>query len=358
MINRFDESDSNKIVTTESAVSRRTALQVTGVGLLTCLNPWMAAPLVAAEDRYADLQTEKYLGAAEIAATVQHEKIFTEGPVADVEGDIYFTNVPANHILKYTVKDRTLKVARENTNAANGLAFYPQGGRRKLLACEGGTDDNGRLTQIDLNTGDVKVLADNYQGRALGAPNDLCVDSRGFIYFTSRSVKETSNVNAVFRIDRDGKLAEILGEPDIDMPNGVEVSPDDKYLYLVESDGRAGKSRCIRRYDLQPDGTVKNGMVLIDFAPGRSGDGLCLDSAGNLYIAAGLHKTRGTSETLDTKPGIHVFTPDGKLVGYVPTPEDTITNCTFGGPDRRTFFVTCGKHLLQIPAKIGGTVIK
>lgn len=358
MTNRYDESNSDRIITRKSGISRRAVLRVAGVGLLASMNPWLAGPLIAAEDRYANLQTEKYLGTAEIAATVQHEKIFTEGPVADVEGDIYFTNVPANHILKYTVKDRTLKVARENTNAANGLAFYPQGGMKKLLACEGGTDDDGRLTQTDLNTGEVKVLADNYQGRALGAPNDLCVDSRGFIYFTSRSVKETSNVNSVYRMDRKGALTQILKTPDIDMPNGVEVSPDDEYLYLVESDGRAGKSRCIRRYELQPDGAVKNGMVLTDFSPGRSGDGLCLDSAGNLYIAAGLHKTRGTSETLDTKPGIHVFTPDGKLVGYAPTPEDTITNCTFGGPDRRTLFVTCGKHLLQIPAKIGGTAMK
>jgi gluconolactonase len=310
---------------------------------------------VSAAD-YSQLTTDKYLGAAEIAATVQHEKIFTEGPVADADGDILFTNVPAQHILKFSVADGKLSVLRENTNSANGLAFDAAG---HLLACEGGTEDRGRVTRTNLKTGEVTVLADTFEGKPLGAPNDLCVDSKGRIYFTSRSVnQQTANVNSVYRIDPDGKVSRVLGSPDIDMPNGIEVTSDGKILYLVESDGRADHARSIRRYDLQPDGTVKNGSILINFYPGRSGDGLCLDTEGNLYVAAGLHKTRGTSETLATKPGIHVITPAGKLVGYVATPEDTITNCTFGGPDRKTLFVTCGKYLMKIPAKISGAQTK
>jgi gluconolactonase len=94
--------------------------------------------------------------------------------------------------------------------------------------------------------------------------------------------------------------------------------------------------------------------VLIDFYPGRSGDGMCIDEEGNLYVAAGLHKTRNTSETLDTKPGIHVISPEGKLLAYRETPEDTITNCTFGGEDLKTLYVTCGSLWLSIPTKIAG----
>lgn len=321
-------------------------------GLILAIAPWTAAPNATAEDRYASLPTEKYLGAAEIAATVEHPKIFTEGPAADALGNLYFTNVAANQILKFTTADQKLTVVRENSNAANGLAFDRTG---KLLACEGGTEDRGRVTRIDLQSGESTVLADRFQDKPLGAPNDLCLDAAGRIYFTSRSVNpNVANVNSVYRIDPDGKVSQILAAPSIDMPNGIEVSADGKWLYLVESDGRADRSRCIKRFELHPDGTVGKGSVLINFYPGRSGDGLCLDSAGNLYIAAGLHKTRGSSETLDTKPGIHVFTPEGKLVGYVATPEDTITNCAFAGPDRRTLFVTCNKYLLQIPATIGG----
>ncbi len=334
-------------------ISRRALLQAGCCGALSTIWPRGFSRETWANLPVSGLHTDRYLGEASIAATVKHEKIFTEGPVADSHGDVLFTNVPAQHIHKYSVAERSLTIVRENSNSANGLAFDAGG---NLIACEGGTEDRGRVTRINLVTNEVTVLADSFEGKPLGAPNDLCLDSRGRIYFTSRSVnQETANVNSVYRIDTNGKLSRVVGAPDIDMPNGIEITADDKRLYLVESDGRANRSRCIRRYELHPDGTVNKGDVLINFYPGRSGDGLCLDVEGNLYIAAGLHKTRGTSETLDTKPGIHVVTPEGKLVGYVATPEDTITNCAFGGPDRKTLFVTCGKHLLQIPAKISGT---
>lgn len=329
-------------------ITRRDFLYLGTLGVTGLFTPGWAA----AENLYSSLQTEKYLGTAEIAATVEAPKIFTEGPIADPAGDIYFTNVPANQILKFTVHDRTLQIAVENSNAANGLAFDAQG---RLIACEGGLNDRGRVTRRDLKTQKLEILADAYEGHPLGAPNDLTLDSRGRIYFTSRMAgTDTKNVNSVYRIDPDGKLTRILAAPEIDMPNGVEVTQDDKWLYLVESDGRADRSRNIKRYPLDQHGSVKDGKRLINFYPGRSGDGLCLDVAGNLYVAAGLHKLRNTSETLDTKPGIHVITPEGKLVGFVQTPEDTITNCAFGGPDMNTLFVTCGRYLLRIPAKIPG----
>ena len=81
---------------------------------------------------------------------------------------------------------------------------------------------------------------------------------------------------------------------------------------------------------------------------------MCIDNQGNLYVAAGLHKTRDTSETLDTRPGIHVISPAGRLVAFRETPEDTITNCTFGGEDLKTLYVTCGTKLLAIPTSIAG----
>ena len=107
-------------------------------------------------------------------------------------------------------------------------------------------------------------------------------------------------------------------------------------------------------FDLHEDGSISNRRVLYDFYPGRSGDGMCIDLAGNLYVAAGLHQRRGSSETLDTRPGIHVISPEGKLLAFRETPEDTITNCTFGGEDLKTLFVTCGSYLLSIRTKIPG----
>jgi gluconolactonase len=123
----------------------------------------------------------------------------------------------------------------------------------------------------------------------------------------------------------------------------------------VESNQAEGGARMIRAYDLADDGSVSNMRVFHNFYPGRSADGLCIDSAGNLFAAAGLHRRRGTSETLDTKPGIHVFSSKGKLLRFIPIPEDTITNCAFGGRDLRTLYVTAGKTLFQIPVEIPGT---
>src|SRR5262249_23490638 len=149
-------------------------------------------------------------------------------------------------------------------------------------------------------------------------------------------------------------LARILAAPAIDMPNGIAVAPGDTLLYLIDADGRPGRARRIRAYGLKPDGTVANERLLYDFSPGRSGDGMALDAEGNLYVAAGLHRPRGSSETLDTRPGLHVISPQGKLLAFVEAPEDLVTNVAFGGPDGRTLYLTCGKSLLSVRTKIPG----
>jgi gluconolactonase len=307
--------------------------------------------VAAPPDRYAGLKTDRYLGDVELAARVDDQKVFTEGPAVDRAGSVFFTNVPVNKILRWDPRSRELSVFRENSNAANGLYFDPQG---RLLACEGGA---GRVTRTDMKTGRVEVLADKFNGFALAPPNDLCLDAKGRVYFTSRPGVDDptkGNVNAVYRVDADGNVDQLLAWPAVHMPNGIVISPDGKTLYLIEAHPDADHHRDIRAYELKADGTLGQGRVLIDFYPGRSGDGMCIDAEGNLYVAAGLHKTRGTSETLDTRPGIHVVAPDGKLVAYRETPEDTITNCTFGGEDLRTLYVACGTRLLSIRTQIAG----
>ncbi|MFN0106864.1 MAG: SMP-30/gluconolactonase/LRE family protein, partial [Bryobacteraceae bacterium] len=102
-------------------------------------------------------------------------------------------------------------------------------------------------------------------------------------------------------------------------------------------------------------GSVTNMRVFVNFSPGRSSDGITIDSAGNVYAAAGLNATRGTSETLDTKPGIHVFSPRGEKIEYYPIPEDTVTNVCFGGPDWKTVYVTAGKTLFTFRVETAGT---
>lgn len=270
---------------------------------------------------------------------------FTEGPTVDRDGTVYFTETTFERIMKLP-PGGTLSVFRENSNGANGLILDAQG---RLIACEAGKKDPPRVTRTDLRTGKVEVLADQYRGQRFTAPNDVTLDSKGRIYFTDLPG------GTVHRVDPDGKLTRLLERPVIQRPNGISISPDDRTLYLVEANQAEGGARMIRAYDLAADGSLSRMRVFHDFYPGRSADGLCMDSEGNLYAAAGLHRRRGTSETLDTKPGIHVFRPNGELRRFYPIPEDTITNCAFGGADMKTLFVTAGKTLFRIANDISGT---
>ncbi len=300
--------------------------------------------------RYEGLDSDRYLGEVRVLATVDDEEIFTEGPAVDREGNVFFTNIPVSKILRWDAGSGELSTFREKSNKTNGLLFDPRG---RLLACEG---EAGRVTRTDMTTGEFEVLADKFREFPLAAPNDVCLDAAGRIYFTSRPGGEDptkGNVNAVYRIDPDGNVEQLLAWPDIHMPNGIVISPDDNTLYLIEAHPDADHHRDIRAYDLA-DGQLSGERTLIDFYPGRSGDGMCIDAEGNLYVAAGLHKTRDTSETLDTRPGIHVISPDGHVVAFRETPEDTVTNCTFGGEDLRTIYITGGALLLSIRTEIPG----
>ena len=284
----------------------------------------------------------------EIATTVA----FTEGPVADREGNVYFTELVFQRIFKLTPAG-VLSVFRENSNNANGLLIDPQG---RLIACEGASSQRmgiaqtfkPQVTRTDMKTGKIEVLADNYQGKPFVGPNDVTIDSNGRLYFTDLTG------GAVYRIDAPGQIARILTTPDIQRPNGLQISPDDKTLYLIEANQAKDGARMIRAYDLRPDGTVTNMRVHYNFYPGRSADGMSIDSEGNLYASAGMAQLRGSSETLDTKPGVYVISPQGKLVKFIPILEDYITNNAFGGPDMKTLYVTAGKTLYKLRTDIAG----
>lgn len=285
----------------------------------------------------------------EVAATVA----FTEGPTVYKDGSVFFTDIPNSRIYRLH-PDGSTTLFRENSNRANGLIFDSEW---RLLACEGG--DEPRVTRTDVETGEIEVLADSYEGKRLHQPNDVTFDSQGRLYFSDRPgpdpAPDQTGVHAVYRIDPDRSIERILSEPEIEKPNGIVISPEDTTLYLIEAHPDEGRARMIRAYDLAADGTVSNMRVFHDFYPGRSGDGMTIDTEGNLYVAAGLNRLRGTSETLDTECGVHVFSPEGERIDFYPIPEDTVTNCAFGGADMKTLYVTAGKTLFQIRTKIAGT---
>ncbi len=290
--------------------------------------------------------------AAAQPATIATAVAFTEGPTVDRDGTVYFSEMVSQRILKLSPSG-VLSTFREPSNNANGLLIDPQG---RLIACEGADSVRTgelvrfkpQITRTDLRTGQIELLADNYQGKPLVGPNDVTIDGSGRLYFTDLTG------GAVYRIDGPGQLARILAAPEIERPNGIQISPDDRTLYLVEANQAQGGARLIRSYDLQPDGTVRNMRVHYNFSPGRSADGMSIDRQGNLYASAGLNQLRGSAETLDTKAGIHVISPQGKLLTFIPITEDTITNNAFGGPDMKTLYITAGKTLYKVPTQIAG----
>ncbi len=280
---------------------------------------------------------------------------FTEGPAVDADGSVYFTEIAGNRILKFT-PGAGFSVFREPSGRANGLAFDPQG---RLVACEGagmGTGGGRRVTRTDLKTGKVEVLAERYEGKRLNSPNDVDIDAQGRIYFTDPRYGDQSGreleTEDVYRIEPDGKLTRVLTKPDVEKPNGIALSPDGKILYVADSKAGPPREAAIRKFDVLPDGRIANGRVHYSFGTGRGVDGMSIDVQGNLYGAAGT--TTGPPEN---RAGIYVISPEGKLLGRIPVPEDSVTNCAFGGPDRKTLYVTAGKNLYRIRMQIPGHVV-
>lgn len=269
-----------------------------------------------------------------------------EGPAVDAAGNVYFTDLPRDRILRLGT-DKTVSTFRQPANNPNGLVFDAQ---MRLIAAERGdtaTNSPGRITRTDMKTGRIEVLAETYKGASVGTPNDVTFDRRGRIYFSAGG--------NVYRIDTDGRVDQVVAAPVVDSSNGVMLSLDDRHLYVVEMNRGPNGPRRVRVFDLSPDGTASNPRVFHDFFPGRGGDGMAIDVEGNLYVAAGMNRPRGTTETLDVETGVHVFSPAGALILHIPIPTDIITNVSFGGPDLKSLYVTSGTTLYKVSSKIAGT---
>jgi gluconolactonase len=299
-------------------------------------------------------------GLVEAKATVTPAALvcFLEGPAVDPRGNVYFSDIAGNRILKMD-RDGKVSVFRADSGRTNGNAFDAEG---RLISCEGaemGAGGRRQVVRTDLKTGAVTVLTSRYEGKRYNSPNDVCVDATGRIWFTDprygadRSDLEM-DVEGVYRIDPDGKVTRVLGQPEIDRPNGIAITPDGKTLYLVDSHPRLGGNRKIWAFEVTKEGKLTKQRLVFNFGAGRGGDGLKLDRDGNLWVAGGIGAKRGPGENLDVPPGVYVITPQGKVLGRIPIPEDLVTNLAFGGPERKTLYVTAGKTLYQIPVTVAG----
>jgi dipeptidyl aminopeptidase/acylaminoacyl peptidase/sugar lactone lactonase YvrE len=263
---------------------------------------------------------------------------FSEGPAADKDGNVYFTDSPKNRIHVYRPSTGKTEIAHEKTTDANGMRFDAQG--RLVVACG---EDGARAVIRYEKDGTRTTLADKHAGKRLTAPNDLCFDKTGRIYFTDpcygRKPKDGQEIYAVYRIDaKEGQpvpneVTRVVS--DVEMPNGIVLSPDEKTLYVADASPNKKGPHLLLAYDVAADGKCSGRRVVYDFKEDRGIDGMTIDSDGNIVATAGNGKTSG----------VYVIAPTGKQLGFVPLPE-TATNCIFA--DKTTLYATAGHSLYRI----------
>ncbi|HKU25914.1 MAG TPA: SMP-30/gluconolactonase/LRE family protein [Candidatus Sulfotelmatobacter sp.] len=276
------------------------------------------------------------------------ERLYTgtrwaEGPVWFGDGRyLLFSDIPNNRILRWLEDTGEVSVFRSPSNYSNGNSRDRQG---RLLTCE---HDSRRLTRTE-HDGTVTVLMDRYQNKPLNAPNDLAVHSDGAIWFTDPGYGIMSNYEGhkaqfqlptnVYRLDPNSREVSVVVS-DMEKPNGICFSPDEKKLYIVDTGEPKypGDQRPIRVYDVEDGVRLKNGRLFANMAPGTS-DGIRCDVDGNLWSAAGWGGA-GFS-------GVHVFAPDGTLIGRIHLPE-TCANLCFGGVKKNRLFMTASQSLYSL----------
>jgi gluconolactonase len=277
----------------------------------------------------------------ESAERIVHGLRFTEGPAWSPKGFLLFSDIPANRIYRWEEGQRP-RVFREPSHHSNGLAFDKEG---RLLACE---HSARRVTRTELN-GTLTILAERFEGKRLNSPNDLTVHSDGSIYFTDPPYglrqskgKQELDFQGVFRIAPDGKLTLLI--KDMVRPNGIALSPDEKLLYVDDS-----QQKIVNVYEVRGDGFLVNGRLLIDLDQHgtRVTDGMKVDVEGTLYVTG--------------SEGVYVVSPEGKLLAKILC-EGGCTNCCFAGPDRKTLFITGrskqGGALYRVRVPVPGHVPK
>lgn len=240
---------------------------------------------------------------------------FLEGPAyRSSDSSLYFSDIPANTIHRL-LPDGSIESYRENQQT-NGLAFDQQD--RLLIATQGGRT----LSRMD-QSGNVTVLVDRFEGALLNSPNDVALHSNGDVYFTDPPYgidEAASEVGCagIYRLAANGDLSVVYCNGIYTRPNGIALSPDqDRLLVTFTATGE------VLSWPVEADGSV--GQVG-NFAPtSGNADGMAVDAEGNVFIA--------------TAAGVEVFAPDGTLWGAISIPENT-TNCTLGGPNGKTLFVT------------------
>jgi sugar lactone lactonase YvrE len=258
-----------------------------------------------------------------------------EGPVWDPSGRLLFSDIAANRIVQWT-PNGTVTTFRRPSGYSNGLTLDRQG---RLIACE---HRNRRISRTEKD-GTIVTLADRYDGKRLNSPNDVVVHSNGSIYFTDPPYgllpgfggpgDQELPFQGVYRLSPEGQLTLLVD--DFERPNGIALSPDEKTLYVDDS-----QIQHVRAFDVAPDGSLTNHRIFADVGGGTdAADGMKVDTEGNLYVSA--------------PGGVQVFSPSGKHLGTLRPPE-AVRNVGWGDADYKSLFMTASTSLYRIRLNIPG----
>jgi gluconolactonase len=240
---------------------------------------------------------------------------FTEGPIADKKGRVYFTDQPQNKIYIWDEK-KGVSLYTEDAKRANGMYFN---NKWVLYAC---AEESNQIGYFDKNK-NFQVVYENYGGKHLNGPNDLWIAPNQGIYFTdpywqrpfwSKDHKEVQDTKGVYYISPNGETTRIID--DYRIPNGIIGTPNGKTLYVADMGARE-----TYRYDIQPDGSITNKTLYVKYGS----DGMTIDNKGNVYLT--------------TANKVMVFNPQGETIEEIVVPEAP-TNVCFGGKKRNTLFIT------------------
>lgn len=254
---------------------------------------------------------------------------FTEGPAADKQGNVFFTDQPNNKIWKYDTAGN-LSVFLDSAGRANGLYFDKAG---NLIAC---ADEKNQLWSISPE-GKVTVLVENYQGHRLNGPNDVWVAPNGGMYFTDpyyqrdyweRQKPDIDGEKVYFLPE--GKMEPVLVADDMVQPNGIVGTPDGKYLYIAD----IGDSKTYK-YEIAADGSLTNRQLFV----AQGSDGMTIDNRGNVYL---------------TGKGVTVYNPAGEKIEHIPIPADWTGNVCFGGENHNVLFITASEAIYTLPMQTKG----
>ena len=287
----------------------------------------IAFALISCVNKPAENNNQKNEDKSETVVVKEVEKLasdfkFTEGPAVDAKGNVYFTDIPDNLILIWTL-DNKLDTFRHNSGHANGLYFDKD---ENLLACEG---EKGQISSTSPD-GDHISIATEYNGKRFNQPNDIWPDGKGGVYFTDpkygdEDAELPQDGMHVYYINPD-HTSVIRVCDDFEKPNGVLGTPDGKILYVT--DAQAGKTY---KYDVQKDGSLANKTLFVEFGC----DGMTIDKAGNVYL------------TTSGKQAVDIFSPSGELLESIVVPEKP-SNLCFGGKDRNQLYITARTSIYRV----------